>query len=63
MVQLLRLVLSHAVLSGPYAATLLAALFRSFPIHATLDQVEAFHLILIEHCRGVIEDALQRMNK
>ena len=60
MVQLLHLVLSHAVLSGPLAAPLVSALFRSFPIHASPDQVEAFHLVLIEHCRLVVEDALQR---
>ena len=60
MVQLLHLVLSHAVLSGPLAAPLVSALFRSFPIHASPDQVEAFHLVLIEHCRSVVEDALQR---
>jgi len=60
MVQLLHLVLSHAVLKGPLAAPLVSALFRSFPIHASPDQVEAFHLVLIEHCRSVVEDALQR---
>ena len=60
MVQLLHLVLSHAVLQGPLAAPLVSALFRSFPIHASPDQVEAFHLVLIEHCRSVVEDVLQR---
>lgn len=60
MVQLLRLVVSHAVLSGPLAAPLVSALFRSFPIHASPEQVEAFHLVLIEHCKSVVEDALQR---
>ena len=60
MVQLLHLVLSHAVLQGPLAAPLVSALFRSFPIHASPDQVEAFHLVLIEHCRSVVEDTLQR---
>ena len=60
MIQLLKLVLSHSVLSGSLAAPLVAALFRSFPIHASPDQVEAFHLVLIEHCNSVIEDALQR---
>jgi len=60
MVELLHLVLSHAVLSGPLAAPLVCALFRSFPIHASPDQVEAFHLVLIEHCRSVVEDALQK---
>jgi hypothetical protein len=60
MVQLLRLVVSHAVLSVPVAAPLVSALFRSFPIHASPEQVEAFHLVLIEHCKSVVEDALQR---
>jgi hypothetical protein len=60
MVQLLRLVVSHAVLSGPLAAPLVSALFRSFPIHASPEQVEAFHLVLIEHCKSVVDDALQR---
>ena len=60
MVQLLRLVVSHAVLTGPLAAPLVSALFRSFPIHASPEQVEAFHLVLIEHCKSVVEDALQR---
>ena len=60
MVQLLRLVVSHAVLSGPVAAPLVSALFRSFPIHASPEQVEAFHLVLIEHCKSVVVDALQR---
>jgi hypothetical protein len=60
MVQLLRHVVSHAVLSGPLAAALISALFHSFPIHATPEQVEAFHLVLIEHSKSVVEDALQR---
>ncbi|KAL7513979.1 hypothetical protein ACHAXN_011851 [Cyclotella atomus] len=60
MVQLLHLVLSHAVLQGPLAAPLVCALFRSFPIHASPDQVEAFYLVLIERCQSVVEDALQR---
>lgn len=60
MVHLVRLVVSHAVLAGPLAAPLISALFRSFPIHASPEQVESFHLVLIEHCRSVVEDALQR---
>ena len=60
MLELLHLVLSHDVLSAPLAAPLVSALFRSFPIHASLDQVEAFHLVLIERCQSVVEDALQR---
>jgi len=60
LVQLLRHIISHAVLSGPSAATLLSSMFHSFPIHATPDQVEAFHLVIIEQSKSVIEDALQR---
>lgn len=62
MVQLLHLVVSHAVMSGQLAAPLLYALFRSFPIHASQEQVEAFHLVLIENCSNVVKDALQRGN-
>jgi len=60
MVQLLRHIISHAVLSRPLAATLMYALFHSFPIHATPEQVEVFDLVLIEHSKSVVEDALQR---
>jgi hypothetical protein len=59
MVHLLHLVLQHAVVSGPFAAALVNALFRSFPIHASPEQVEAFHLVLIEHCRAVVESSLE----
>jgi hypothetical protein len=59
MVHLLHLVLQHAVVSGPFAAPLVNALFRSFPIHASPEQVEAFHLVLIEHCRDVVESSLE----
>ena len=57
MVKLLHLVLQHAVMSGPFAAPLVSALFRSFPIHASPEQVEAFHLVLIEHCQQVVKIA------
>ena len=60
MVQLLHLVLFHAVLQAPLAAPLVSALFQSFPIHASPDQVESFYLVLIERCQFVVEDALQR---
>ena len=60
MVNLLHLVLSHAVRNGQPAVALLSDLFKSFPIHASLVQVEAYHLVLIEHCSTVAEDALQR---
>ena len=59
MVQLIRLIVSHAVVTGPIAAPLVSALFRSFPIHATTEQVEAFQLVLIELCKIVVEDAIE----
>ena len=59
MVQLIRLVLAHAVVSGPIAAPLVSALFRSFPIHATTEQVEAYQLVLIELCKTVVDDAIE----
>jgi Beige/BEACH domain/PH domain associated with Beige/BEACH/WD domain, G-beta repeat len=59
MVEMIRLVVSHAVMSGPFAAPLVSALFKSFPIHASPEQVEAFHLVLIDLCKSVVEEALQ----
>jgi len=60
LVRLLRHIINHAVFSGPKAVELVAALFRSFPIFASHDEVEAFHMVLIEQCHATIEDALQR---
>lgn len=59
MVEMIRLVVSHAVMSGPFAAPLVSALFKSFPIHASPEQVEAFHLVLIDLCKLVVEEALK----
>ena len=58
LVQLLRLIVSHAVISGPVAPSLVYSLFRSFPIHASLEQVEGYHLVLMELCTTVVEDAI-----
>eukprot|EP00979_Chaetoceros_neogracilis_P019030 scaffold11627_cov267-Chaetoceros_neogracile.AAC.5 len=60
LVRLLRHIINHAIFSGPKAVELVAALFRSFPIFASHDEVEAFHMVLIEQCHDTIEDALQR---
>ena len=60
LVRFLRHIVNHAVFSGPKAVELVAALFRSFPIQATHDEVEAFHMVLIEQCHSTVEDALQR---
>ena len=62
MVELIRLVVSHAVMSGPFAAPLVSALFKSFPIHASPEQVEAFHLVLIDLCKAVVAGALDHGN-
>lgn len=59
MVELLRMVVRHAVASGPRAAPLINSLFHSFPIHASPEQVEAFHLVLIEHCKAVVQECSQ----
>jgi len=59
LVQLLYHVLSHAVLSRPYAAPLVNALFRSFPIHALYEQVAVFHMVLIEQFGSIANDAMQ----
>ena len=56
-VQLLRLVISNAVMSGPVAPPLINSLFCSFPIHASADQVEAYQLVLVDICRSTLEDA------
>lgn len=60
LVCLLRHVVNHAVLSGPKAVELIAALFRAFPIFASPDEVEAFHMVLIEQCHFIVQDTLQR---
>lgn len=58
LVTLLNRTVSHAVFSMPKAADLVAALFHSFPIHARVEEVEAFHMVLIEQCHTIIEEAL-----
>lgn len=57
MIQLLRMIISSAVMSGPVAPPLVYSLFCSFPIHATSDQVEAYQLVLLDLCRSTIEEA------
>jgi Beige/BEACH domain/PH domain associated with Beige/BEACH len=58
MVRLLRMVTQAALSERPRAATIFYSLFRSFPIHATPQQVEAFHLVLIEQCRSVVKEVI-----
>lgn len=58
MVRLLRMVTHAAISERPRAAVIFYSLFRSFPIHATPQQVEAFHLVLIEQCRSVVKEVI-----
>jgi hypothetical protein len=58
MVQLLRMVVSKAVVAGPVAPPLVHSLFFSFPIHASAEEVGAYQLVLIDICRSTIEDAI-----
>ncbi len=60
LVRLIRHVIHHVVMSGPKAVELISALFRAFPIFASSDEVEAFHMVLIEQCHIIVEDTLQR---
>jgi hypothetical protein len=58
MVRLLRMVLMSALTAGPRAAIILYNMFRSFPIHASCQQVEALHLILLEQCASVLKEVM-----
>ena len=58
MVRLLRMVVSSAVVAGPVAPPLIHSLFCSFTIHASVEQVEAYQLLLIDICRSTLEDAI-----
>ena len=60
LVRLLYHIIAQSVKSGPRAATLIAALFKSFPLHASSTEVEAFHLVLIDQCRSIIEETMHR---
>ena len=62
MVRILRRVILSTLAAGPRAAPLISAIFASFPIHASPQQVEAFHLVLIEQCHQVIEEILEQGN-
>jgi hypothetical protein len=59
MIQLLRMMISSAVMAGPAAPPLVHSLFCSFPIHATSEQAGAYQLVLLDLCRPTIEEALE----
>lgn len=58
MVRLLRMVISNAVMSGPVAPPLVHSLFKSFPLHASMEQVAAFQLVLMDLVKTTIDDAI-----
>jgi hypothetical protein len=58
MMQLLRMILSNAVVTGPVAPSLVHSLLSSFPVHATAEQVGAYQLVLIDLIKTTIEDAV-----
>lgn len=57
-VRLVRMIISDAIEAGPRASNIIYAMFRSFPIHASPQQVEAFHLVLMELCCSVVDGVL-----
>jgi Beige/BEACH domain/PH domain associated with Beige/BEACH/Concanavalin A-like lectin/glucanases superfamily/WD domain, G-beta repeat len=59
-VRLIKMIMYDAILSVPRAAQTVYSIFRSFPIHASPQQVEAFHLVLIEQCCSVIDSVLRQ---
>ena len=58
LVSLLYNTISHGVFVMPKAAELVAALFHAFPIHAKAEEVEVYHMVLIEQCQKAIKEAL-----
>ena len=58
-VRLVRLIVADAMKTCPCAAGIVYTLFRAFPVHASPQQVGAFHLVLLEQCCAVIDGILQ----
>jgi len=58
MVQLLRIVIGNAVVSGPVAPPLVHSLFSSYPDHVVVEQVGAYQLLLLDLIKATIEDAV-----
>lgn len=59
MLRFLRMVICRAITADPGGARVIRTIFGSFPIHASPQQVEAFHLIVIEQCRSVLDEILE----
>ena len=60
LVHLLRHIISHALVSSPVGAPLICALFESFPIHSSPEEIQVFHMVLIEQCRSIVDDCVHR---
>ncbi len=60
LVKLIRHIITHATTSASYAVSQVDAIFKYFPPRAPSQEVEAFHLVLIEQCKGVILSALDQ---
>ncbi|VEU36285.1 unnamed protein product [Pseudo-nitzschia multistriata] len=58
MVHLLRIIIANAVVAGPVAPPLVYSLFSSYPEHTMVDQVGAYHLLLLDLIKTTIEDAV-----
>lgn len=57
-VRLVRLIMSDSISNRARASQVVSTILRSFPVHASPQQVEAFHLVLIEHCCSAIDGVL-----
>jgi hypothetical protein len=59
LVRLLRRVIRQLVRDAPLAAMPVRTIFLAFPIHATAQQVEAFHLVVLEQCCRVMDKVME----
>ena len=59
MMLLLQMTISNAVMIGPVAPLMVNSLFTSFPLHASVEQVENFQLILVDLITSTVEDAIE----
>ena len=57
-VKLIKMIIADTLSSSARAATTVRVMFRSFPIHANTQQVESFHLVLVEHCCSAVDAVL-----
>jgi len=58
-VRILRRILSGCIKDSPNAAAAVRAIFHAFPIHTSVQQCNAFHLIVHEHCCTSIDKIME----